>query len=187
MNGAHLEGGLTKDKVGILAIMTGLHDPKIKQKIVENFKDDMYTIDDLTTWSDRQEIAAAPLSTGKGNVNTLKGETKGRCKTCNRRKKCVGKCPDPCTLCGLKRHIVDDCWGNPKAKYYKETFVVKKSVNIIVNKKQNLLINDTTENTNLSENIHNVDREHIVEKVTPLNPEAGIFIPTSPLLSSVIT
>ena len=50
---AQLEHGLTKDRVGVLAVMVGLVDQKVRQKIVENFQADSYTMADITGWADR--------------------------------------------------------------------------------------------------------------------------------------
>ena len=172
-NNANIESGLTKDEILVLGIMTGINDPKVYAKIVEHFPTSNYTVDDLTAWADRQEMASAPLTGGKGSANTVSGGNK-RCKKCNRKRACKnGNCPPPCTLCGIKNHIFEDCWGNPAAKHYKESFKIRGKTLTIVNKKQapqaknNVVYVDNSTDKNNTE-------------TNPLNPTAPIFAPAAP-------
>ena len=96
MDMAHLEQGLTKDRVGVLAIMVGVSDQKVCQKLVENFTADDYTMNALTSWADLQQAATATYShpNKAGGLNTITGSAKPRCK-CGRYRPCKQRCPPP--------------------------------------------------------------------------------------------
>ena len=77
MDVAHLEDGLTKDTIGVLAVMVGLFDQKVRQKIVENFQADSYTMAEITGWANRQEAATATYAhPNKASLNTITGSEK---------------------------------------------------------------------------------------------------------------